>query len=193
MKIFPSKRQWSDWTLTSKASYIGVWIAYVGIVLAIIIFLVQATQSNNSGRPMISILTVDTHLEDKSMKTKFTIKNVGDKPAFILIKAEASIDGKPIQIANKDSENHYQTIMPSQKIRYRGLTIKEAVLNLILDGKLHPAIVQNINITYGSTKKTIGEYRTFQSVKLDIKKLVKFTRGSMQSTGIWQLKSSDSK
>jgi hypothetical protein len=193
MKIFPSKSQWAKWSLPSKASYFGVWIGCVGILVAIIVFLFQAKQSNNSERPMISIISIDSYLDEESMETKFSIKNVGGKPAFVLIKAEASIDGKPIQIKNVKSETQYQTIMPDQKIGYRGLTIKGITLKMILNGTLVPEIFQKININYGSSQETIGEYRTFQCAKLNVDKLVKFKRGSKVSNGIWLLESSDFK
>ena len=193
MKIFPSKSQWANWSLPSKASYFGAWIGCVGIFVAITFFLFQEKQSSNSERPMISILSIDSYLEEDSMETKFSIKNVGGKPAFTLIRGEASIDGNPIQIKNVESETQYQTIMPDQKIRYRGLTIKGTTLKMILNGTLVPEILQKINIAYGSSQEMIGEYLTFQSVKLDVVKLVKFKHGSKQSTGFWLLESSDFK
>ncbi len=32
MKIFPTKQQWDDWTLPSKASYISVWLGIVALL-----------------------------------------------------------------------------------------------------------------------------------------------------------------
>lgn len=36
MKIFPSKRQWKDWTLPSKATYVGVCLTVVALILTAI-------------------------------------------------------------------------------------------------------------------------------------------------------------
>lgn len=35
MKIFPSKEQWNRWTLPSKASYLALWIAIIGLLVMI--------------------------------------------------------------------------------------------------------------------------------------------------------------
>ena len=193
MKIFPSKKQWTKWSLPSKASYFGAWIACVGILVAIVVFLYQAKQRNNTERPMISILSIDSTLDDESMRTKFSIKNVGNMPAFVLIKTEASIDGKPIQIKNTKYETQYATIMPDQIIGYHGLTIKGTTLKMILNGTLVPEILQKINITYGSSPETIGEYHNFQCARLNVDKLVSFKPSSKVTTGIWLHESSDIK
>jgi len=37
MTIFPTKKQWKVWKLPSKASYIGVWIGIIAILLALIL------------------------------------------------------------------------------------------------------------------------------------------------------------
>lgn len=39
MKLFPTKSQWKNWTLPSKASYIGVVVAVFGILLALVLAL----------------------------------------------------------------------------------------------------------------------------------------------------------
>ena len=33
MKMFPSKKQWNDWTIPSKASYLSAWIAGISLLL----------------------------------------------------------------------------------------------------------------------------------------------------------------
>jgi hypothetical protein len=190
MKIFPSKSQWANWSLPSKASYLSLWVGGIGILIGIIFFLLQPKQSN---RPMISILSIDTYFNEDSMETKFSLKNVGGKPAVVLIRGEASIDSNPIQVKNEKSSTQYQTIMPNQNIRYRGLTIEGDTLKMIMNGALVPDILQGINISYGSSQETIGEYYTFQRVRLDVGKLVKFKNRSRVSNGIWLLENSSFK
>ncbi len=127
------------------------------------------------------------------MGTKFVIKNVGGKPAFVLIKCEASIDGEKIMIKNENSNTNYQAISPEQIIKYRALTIEGNIFKKIMNGQIEPDIKQNIIITYGATQKTIGEFSTCQKVKLDIKNLITFSKAVSVATGIWLLESSDSK
>ena len=127
------------------------------------------------------------------METKFVEKNVGSKPAFILITAEASIDGKSIEVKNQTSESESQVIMPAQHIKYRGLVIEGKTFKTILNGELRPTIVQNIKIEYGDTEKDVGHYFTFQSARLDAAKLARCRNQPNTRDGLWLLDKSNSR
>ncbi len=144
-------------------------------------------------RPLISIISLDSYLSADSMETKFVIKNVGSKPAFILIKGEASIDGRPIEVRKRNSGSGFQVITPEQYIKYQGLVIEGKVYETILNGQLSPTIMQNIKIDYGDTEKSIGDYYTFQSVRLDVATLVKFKNKSKITDGFWLIEKSNSR
>jgi len=56
MSLFPTKTQWANWKLPSKASYIGMWVGILALIVAIILFFLSniPPQSKLSG-----ILTPD--------------------------------------------------------------------------------------------------------------------------------------
>ena len=193
MKIVPSKLQWNKWSLPSKAGYVGACIGLIALVLAVSIPLLQMLITKKDERPLISIASIDSYLNEGSMETKFIIKNMGNQPAFILIKGEAFIDGKLIEVKNQKSESAFQVMMPDQHLKYRGLVIEGRTYRSILSGDLTTRIIQNIKIEYGNSEKTIGEYYTFQSVKLDVAKLVEFKNPLKISDGFWILEKSNSK
>lgn len=191
MNIFPSKSQWNRWSLPSKAGYIGACIGVIALVLAILIPLLHMVIPQKNERPLISIISLDSYLSADSMETKFVIKNAGTKPAFILITDEAFIDGRRIEVRNRNSESGFQMIMPDQYVKYRGLVIEGKTYQTILNGQLSPTIMQNIKIDYGDTEKSIGDYYIFQSVRLDVAKLVKFKNQSNITDGFWLIEKSN--
>jgi hypothetical protein len=190
MKIIPSKIQWNKWSLPSKAGYIGVWIGLIGLIVAILIPIIQMFMTKKDDRPLISITSVDSYLNADSLETKFVIKNVGNKPALLTIKDDAFIDGRSIEVKNKNSESNYQSIMPDQYIKYQGLVIQGNTYKSILNGSLNPKITQNITIDYGDTERNIGKYNISQSVRLDTSKLATFKNQSNTSGGFWLLEKS---
>jgi hypothetical protein len=193
MKIIPSKTQWNKWSLPSKAGYIGFWIGLIGLIIAILIPMIQTFITKKVDRPLISITSVDSYLNTDSLETKFVIKNVGNKPAFVTIKDDALIDGRNIEVKNKNSESNYQIIMPDQYIEYQGLVIQGNTYQSILKGSLNPKITQNIKIDYGDTERNVGEYNIFESVRLDTAKLAAFKNRSNTSGGFWLLEKSSFK
>ena len=103
MNIFPSKSQWNKWSLPSKAGYIGAWIGVIALAIAVLIPLIQMVIAKKNERPLISITSIDSYLNEDSMETKFVIKNVGTKTAFISIEEYAFIDGSSIEVRDKKS------------------------------------------------------------------------------------------
>jgi hypothetical protein len=193
MKIIPSKTQWNKWSLPSKAGYISAWLGGIGFVIIILSLFLQLPPNSDRKRPLISILSLDSFLHEDSLETKFSIKNVGNKPAFILIKGEASIDTNRIEAINQKSETQVQTIMPDQIVGYWGLKVKGNVFKMLTSGTSVSDITQTINISYGDSEKTIGEYYTFQKVKLDLEKFVRLKERSQKFDGLWLLEESKSK
>ncbi len=190
MNIFPTKAQWNKWSLPSKATYVGVWIGAIALIITIVFPIIQSRFTAKIERPLLSVMSIDSYLNNESMETKYIIKNVGSKPAFILIKGEAFIDGNPIDVFDKESETHFQTVMPDQIIKYRGLFIKGNKLKMIISEKIVPEIIQTIRISYSDTENSIGEYYTYQKSQLDVVKLAKFKDQSKISDGLWLLKES---
>jgi hypothetical protein len=193
MNIIPTKAQWKKWSLPSKAGYVGAWIGAIALIIAIAFPVIQAKYAPKRDRPLLSVMSIDCYLNNESMETKYIIKNVGSKPAYILIKGEAFIDGHPMDVIDRESETHFQTVMPDQTIKYSGLFIKGNKFKLIMGGKIVPEIVQTIRISYGDAEKSIGEYYTYQRNKLDVAKLAKFKDQSKISDGLWLVKESNFK
>lgn len=190
MNIIPTKAQWKKWSLPSKAGYVGAWIGAIALIIAIAFPIIQARYIPKRDRPLLSVMSIDSYLNNESMETKYIIKNVGSKPAYILIKGEAFIDGHPVDVIDRESETHFQTVMPDQTIKYRGFFVKGNIFKLIMSGKIVPEVVQTIRISYGDTEKSVGEYYTYQKSKLDIVKLAKFKDQSKISDGLWLHKES---
>lgn len=161
----------------------------VALVLTILFFVVSFTAK----RPLASVLDIDTILYDDSMESKFKLRNVKDQIAFCLIKGAASVDGNPIQIIDKKFESQPLSLSPGQRLSTEGVVIRGRTFKNIVDGNLFPEIIQEIDIKYGSSEKTIGEYNTFVRAKLNIDKLKKFYKSKKSPGGVWILERSDAK
>ena len=42
INVFPSKKQWKSWYLPSKYTFISIWVALIGLFLAVIFFVLQS-------------------------------------------------------------------------------------------------------------------------------------------------------
>jgi hypothetical protein len=93
MKLIPTTVQWESWTLPSKASYAGLVIGALGIVLTIIIFTVSSLSETNIGQPQLSIrYSEKPYLRHKTIPSsglefsyEICIINSGQNPAIELI------------------------------------------------------------------------------------------------------------
>src|SRR3989339_1063806 len=108
MKLFPTREQYKKWSIPSKASFIGLYIGILAIILSIVFyfkpnspsFYVDAPINNSTTSLKFDSLSitevksesnlklVDISFIDSSQKTKQTVldiklRNIGDKVAFL--------------------------------------------------------------------------------------------------------------
>lgn len=183
MKFFPSKSQWSKWSLPGKAGYLGAWLGGIGLVIII----VNSFVGGERVIPVVSILSVDSLIHENSIKTKFSIKNAGKEPVFLVVKLEASIDSRTIKVIDQKFETQSVMLTPGQIIRFRGLTIEGNTYKALLNGTLIPEIRQTIRISYGNSEQEVDEHYVSQRVKLDVSKLANLKGGSQSPYGLWLL------
>ena len=179
--ILPTWSQWKKWSKPSKLTAVGVILGIVGLL---IFFLFQ--ERDEKVRPWISVPKVETYFIEGSMRTKFIIENIGELPAHIYIEGEGEKNGEPLPQTPtyKESSRGPFVLMPGQKIRFRGLYFEGDVFNALLNSQSVPKFSQSINVKYGNTRESVGEYYTYHKVSLDRDKLLKSITQE-KDLGLW--------
>lgn len=60
MKIFPDKKQWNDWSLPSKASYLGLIVAMIGLMIALAQLFIALNPPTQSAETQPALQTDET-------------------------------------------------------------------------------------------------------------------------------------
>lgn len=68
MKIFPTRNQWRGWTLPSKLTAVSLWIALLGLVVAIILAIASQITASRQGEAVMGELRELAKLETETQK-----------------------------------------------------------------------------------------------------------------------------
>lgn len=167
INMFPSKKQFLNWNLPSKSSYIGCLLT---IIFGIISFF--PIQKYNFERPYLSILTLDNNITNDSFESIITFKNISNINAYIIIETKAYINN--LACSNDNPSCNPQLISPDQIINCKVFYSKKPeFIDLIKNDTTNVNINLQCKILYGKYKENVNDYYIYNFYKLDIDELKK--------------------